>query len=133
MLIVENLKHLAILIRYTIISINKQNTQNKDIKMSVILKTYDEVLADLVARFRNRRLELNLTQEGLANRTGISAGAIKHFEKTGRITLDKLLNIAMVLGVMDEFDNLLQPKTQRPADLFVQTRSQKQRKRGKLK
>ena len=53
-----------------------------------------------------------------------------HFEKTGKVGLDILLNMALVLGCLDEFDALLleEPK---PTNLFQEDNTARQR--GRLK
>lgn len=94
------------------------------------LKTPNEVLLQLAGRMRERRLKQNLTQEGLATRSGISIGAVKHFEKTGKIVLDNLLKMAVVLGCLNEFDELLS-STPKPTNLFVDEETP--RKKGRLK
>lgn len=52
------------------------------------LKTPQKVQAELTACFKARRLAMNLTQEGLAMRAGVSWGALKWFERTGMIAFD---------------------------------------------
>lgn len=50
-------------------------------------------------------------------RVGVSTGTIKRFEKTGQISVDTLLAIALVLGTADDFDNnLFRPRTAVPVD-----------------
>jgi transcriptional regulator with XRE-family HTH domain len=100
--------------------------------MDIVLKTYNEVLHELILRFRKRRLDMNLTQVGLADRAGLSVGAVKHFEKTGKTTLDKFLKLAAVLGSLGDFDNILASHIIRPTNLFEDMVT-KNRKRGKLK
>ena len=98
--------------------------------MAFELKTSKEVLLQIAQRIKQRRLKQNLTQAGLALRAGVSVGTIKHFEKTGKVGLDILLNMALVLGCLDEFDALLleEPK---PTNLFQEDNTARQR--GRLK
>lgn len=49
---------------------------------------------------------MNLTQEGVAVRSGVSWGSLKRFERTGLIALDALLRIALVLDCLGDFDNV---------------------------
>lgn len=70
------------------------------------LKTPTDVRRELAARFKARRLDLNLTQEGLAGRSGVSWGSLKRFERTGLIALDALLKIALVLGCLGDFHGI---------------------------
>lgn len=73
------------------------------------LKTPQELRQELGQRVKSYRLTINLSQEGLARRAGISAGTIKRFEKSGHISVDSLLKIAFVLDAVKDFDNLFKP------------------------
>jgi transcriptional regulator with XRE-family HTH domain len=74
--------------------------------MSIELKTPRDVQRELAGRFKARRLAMNLTQEGLAARSGVSWSSLKRFEHTGLIALDGLLKLALVLGCLGDFDRL---------------------------
>ena len=100
--------------------------------MAIILKTPVEIMEDLASKIKNKRLELNLTQEGICSRSGVSLGSLKRFESTGQISLESLLKLAHAMGELSEFDTLLQPKKNR-SSLFGETRPVKNRQRGKLK
>lgn len=99
--------------------------------MSFNIKTPQEVLMQIAARMKQKRLDLNLTQGGLATRTGISIGTIKHFEKTGKTSFDTVLQMALALGCLDDFDALLLP-SYKPQNLFG-TDNTNTRKRGRIK
>jgi len=77
-----------------------------DNMMSIELKTPRDVERELAGRFKSRRLALNLTQEGLAARAGVSWSSLKRFEYTGLIALDGLLKLAMVLECLGDFDRV---------------------------
>jgi transcriptional regulator with XRE-family HTH domain len=74
--------------------------------VSIDLKTPKDVQKELAGRFRGRRLALNLTQEGLATRSGVTWSSLKRFERTGLISLDSLLNLALVLDCLSDFDQV---------------------------
>ncbi|MCX6604716.1 MAG: helix-turn-helix transcriptional regulator [Acidobacteria bacterium] len=74
--------------------------------MSFELRTPRELQRDLARRFKTRRLALNLTQEGLAARAGVSWSSLKRFEHTGLIALEALLRLALVLGCLRDFDRV---------------------------
>lgn len=46
-----------------------------------------EVALQIAARVKTRRLELNLTQEGMAARAGLKFATYRRFEQTGEISL----------------------------------------------
>ena len=74
--------------------------------MAVYLKTVQEVQAGIAGRFKARRLAMNLTQNELAARSGVTFSSLKRFEREGLIALDSLLNLALVLNCLDDFDEL---------------------------
>ena len=50
--------------------------------MSITLKTPLDAQQELAARFKGRRLAMNLTREGLASRSGVNPSSLKRFEST---------------------------------------------------
>ena len=74
--------------------------------LSATLKTPRDVQRELAARFRARRLSMNLSQEGLAQRSGVSWSSLKRFEHTGLVALDSLLHLALVLDCLQDFDKV---------------------------
>ena len=51
------------------------------------LQTPSDIQRELAARAKARRLELNITQAELAERSGVSFGSLRRFEATGEISL----------------------------------------------
>jgi transcriptional regulator with XRE-family HTH domain len=49
---------------------------------------------------------MNLTQRELAARSGVTWSSLKRFEREGLIALDSLLNLALALNLLDDFDKL---------------------------
>jgi len=74
--------------------------------LSVYLKTVQEVQTGIAARFKARRLAMNLTQRELAARSGVTWASLKRFERQGLIALESLLKLAVVLECLDDFDAL---------------------------
>ncbi len=99
--------------------------------MSFILKSQQEVIQEIAKRAKFKRLEQNLTQEGLALRSGVSLGSIKRFERTGEISLKSLIDIALALGCLEDFDALFADNASR-GSLF-EMKEEKKRKRGSIK
>jgi transcriptional regulator with XRE-family HTH domain len=78
--------------------------------LSVDLFSSDTIAKGLARRVRRRRLDMNLSQEGVANRSGVTLASVKRFEQTGLISLDSLIRIALVIDGAEEFNSLFQPK-----------------------
>ena len=68
--------------------------------------TVQEVQSGIASRFKARRLAMNLTQRELAARSGLTLSSLKRFEREGLIALDSLLNLALVLDCLDDFQLL---------------------------
>lgn len=65
-----------------------------------------EVGCAIAKQAQARRLSLDLSQKTLSDRSGVSLGVIKKFERSGKISLESLLKIALMLGCLHEFENL---------------------------
>lgn len=74
--------------------------------MAITLKTPNDVQDELRLRFRALRLRRNLTQDGLARRSGVSLPSLRRFERTGRIAFESLLKLALVLECLSDFDKV---------------------------
>lgn len=74
--------------------------------MLSFFKTGKEIAKDIARRERNKRKLYKLTQQELANKSGVSLGSLKRFESTGNISLKSLLKLAFVLDSQIDFDNL---------------------------
>jgi transcriptional regulator with XRE-family HTH domain len=103
--------------------------------LSMELKTPKDVQMDLATRFKARRLALNLTQEGLSERSGVSWGSLKRFERTGLIALDALLKLALVLGCLGDFDQVCADDGRGLANKSLDEilKAPKQRQKGRIK
>jgi transcriptional regulator with XRE-family HTH domain len=101
--------------------------------LSFVLRAPGEVSQELADRVRDLRLRLNLTQEGLAQRAGLSTGTVKRFEKIGQISLVSFLQISQVLGELENFDKLFQSRASLPASIEDIINQPEKPKRGRLK
>jgi transcriptional regulator with XRE-family HTH domain len=63
----------------------------------------------LAENIRNRRLSMELTQEGLAERSGVPLATLRKFEQKGSISLESFLKLLMVIGGLEEMVNVLKP------------------------
>ena len=77
--------------------------------ISIDMMTPQEIQKVIASGARNRRLQLNLSQQTLSEKSGVSYGSLKKFEQTGQISLESLLKLAVVLGRVDDFKALFVP------------------------
>ena len=106
-------------------------TTNKNNIHNVQFKSPEDMMHYLAQKAKVLRLEANLTQSGLAVRSGVSLGSVKRFEKTGEISLKSLLNIGMALRRLEDFDNVFSPSDV-PQSLFTEEKKIP-RQRGRRK
>jgi transcriptional regulator with XRE-family HTH domain len=88
------------------------------------------ILKGIALRLRERRLELNLTQKGLASKAGVSLGTLKRFENSYEISLKHLIMIALVLDSTEEFEQLFTKRQFESIDEVLETTKVKKRERG---
>ena len=69
-------------------------------------KSMSERMIDLAGRIVKYRKKAGLTQLELSDRSGVSYGSIKRFERTGKISLESLWLIATALECDDQLDEL---------------------------
>lgn len=65
-----------------------------------------EISLNLAAKFRKLRKKSNMSQAEFADRSGVSLGSLKRFERTGRISLESLLKLAHLIDRSQEFLSL---------------------------
>lgn len=76
-------------------------------KILPITELDPKALAMKVAeRVKARRLEMNLTQEGLAARAGVKLPTYRRFERTGNISFKSLLQIGIALEMHKDINSL---------------------------
>lgn len=89
-----------------------------------------DVARRIAKKVKERRLEMNLTQEGLSVRAGIKLPTYRRFERTGEISLRGLLQIAFALNALRDFEGLFTQKQYQTLD-EVLAEGDSKRKRGK--
>ncbi|HEX8359753.1 MAG TPA: helix-turn-helix transcriptional regulator [Longimicrobium sp.] len=90
-----------------------------------------EIARMLARRVKALRLENGWTQQEAAERAGLALATYRHFERTGRVSLERLLKLAVILDARAGFDQLFaRPPARSLAEL--EKRAERQtRKRGK--
>ena len=78
-----------------------------DTIVAFIFLSSDDMSTELALRVKNRRLAQKLTQEGLANRSGVPFGTLKKFERTGQISLISFIKLVTALGDEGTLEKLL--------------------------
>ena len=86
------------------------------------LQTPGEMARSLAARVRALRLQRGWTQQEMAERSGLTLATYRRFERTGRIALERLLRIAVILDAQAGFEQVFAlPPARSLAELAAQT------------
>lgn len=99
--------------------------------ISFDMMTPAEMKKAIALRARELRLEFNLSQQTLSEKSGVSYGSLKKFEQTGQISLESLLKIALILGCIDDFKVLFALKKTEKALSLDELIENGKRKRGR--
>ena len=89
----------------------------------------------LVENVRERRLQMELTQEGLAERSGVPLSTLRKFEQKGNISLESFLKLLSVIGGLEEVINVLKPNKPnfKSIDEVLKSEEEITKKRGRKK
>ena len=101
--------------------------------LTINISTPKSIMQDLKDKFKQKRLSLNLTQEGLSNKSAVSLGSIKRFETTGQISFESLLKLAFVLDCLDDFKNIANKKDEQYEKMDDLLKIKPSKKRGAIK
>ena len=71
-----------------------------------VWETAEEIDMELAKRAKKIRKRRGISQEELSERTGVSYGSLKRFERTGMISLVSLTKIAMELDCVDDIKDM---------------------------
>lgn len=77
------------------------------------LRSPTDISTQIANRMQKKRKANKLTQIQLAEKSGVSLGSIKRFERLGEISLSSLVKIAFILDCEDDFDALFARKEYR--------------------
>lgn len=97
----------------------------------ISIKSPFEMLKEISKKSQEKRLQLNLTQKTLSEKSGVSYGTLKKFEQKGQISLESLLKIALALGEMDAFDHLFEQEDNKLPTSLDNLLFDSHRKRGR--
>ena len=99
--------------------------------ISIDMITSQEMIKKIAEKARAKRLALDLSQQTLSEKSGVSYGVLKKFERTGQISLESLLKLSLGLGSIGGFNSLF--STNKPEEVLSLDELMKdvKRKRGR--
>ncbi len=100
----------------------------------MLTKTAKELAQEIAKRLTAMRLQHAWTREDLAKRSGINIYTLKHFERTGQISLERLIALCEQLDILSDFERTFKPRARVSIDDWqVPAHQQQLRKRGRRK
>jgi transcriptional regulator with XRE-family HTH domain len=90
-----------------------------------------EIARTLARRVKVLRLDRGWTQEEAAGRAGLALATYRQFERTGQISLERLLKLAVVLDAAPGFDQLFVRPPARSLAELEKLAERQTRKRGR--
>lgn len=90
----------------------------------------DGICLQIAKRLTAVRLQKTWTRDQLAEQANINVYTLKRFERTGQISLDRLIKICKALDMYDEFERVFKPRQRVSVDGW-EVKPEKVRKRGK--
>lgn len=101
----------------------------------ILLTTVAKAQKKIAENSRLQRLSMALTQQGLAERSGVALPTLRKFEQKGLISLESFLQLQMVLGGLENIVKSIEPNIAEFSSIDEVLESQKKptRKRGNRK
>lgn len=93
--------------------------------------TSKAVLREMAERIKQYRIKIELTQEELSIKCGVSLRSISRFEKGEDIQFSNLIKILQGLGLKDNIDLLVPDVTKYPSYYALPKKRQRVRKKTK--
>ena len=82
-------------------------------------KTPNEIAKNLADKVKKHRKKLKISQEVLAQKSGVSLGSIKRFETKYEISLQSFIKIAIALDLDNDFEKLFTVKSYSSIDEVI--------------
>ena len=82
-------------------------------------KTPNEIVKSLADKIKEHRKKLKISQEVLAQKSGVSLGSIKRFETKHEISLQSFIKITIALDLDNDFESLFTAKTYTTIDEII--------------
>lgn len=82
-------------------------------------KTPNEIAKNLAEKIKQQRKKLKISQQKLAQKSGVSLGSIKRFETKYEISLLSFIKIAIALDLDNDIENLFTTKTYTSIDEVI--------------
>ena len=83
-------------------------------------------------RVRERRLDRGWTQAELSARSSVAVDTLKKFERTGQVSLPRLVRLAIALGCAAELEGLFRERSPQSLEDLERARRRRGRSLGRV-
>ncbi len=99
------------------------------LRISYELASNQQIRTDLGEKLASQRLAQNITQEQLAERSGVSLRTLKRLEKGENSSIETLVKVMSGLQLLANLEQLIPAPTVRPMERIQQKGKERQRAR----
>ena len=90
----------------------------------------NSILSELGARLAQARLDLNMTQEELAEEAAVSKRTVERLETGQSVQLSNLIRVFDALGLVSHLNQIIPPSGPRPIEMLRHQGKQRRRATG---
>ncbi len=91
----------------------------------------EEMCKDIARDFRRRRIEKDISQKQMAEKSAVALATIRHFERTGQISLKSLVALAVAMGYATELKTLFRDPKFSTTDELLQINRNRDKRRAR--
>ena len=95
-------------------------------------KSYQEYIKELGQKIKTYRIMKELSQQDLADKTGVSKRSISRLEQGETVQVDNLFKILLALGLGENIEVLVPDQTKRPGFYLEKTDNKPKRVRKRI-
>ena len=86
-------------------------------------------LKKIADNLKSQRIQKNLTQKELSERSGVSLASLRNFEQKGEIALQRLVQLAIALDATEGLSELFAPQKHETLNEFLNSNINKKRQK----
>ena len=86
---------------------------------SYILSSEKEIIKDISNKIKKKRISLNISQEYVSKKTGLSMHTISNIESGKSFTIESLIKVMQVLGIVENLKGLIDDPVLGPDEIHM--------------
>lgn len=82
------------------------------------IENNEMIMKEMGIRIKDTRISIELTQQGLAERAGISQRTIERIENGENVKVENIINVLRAMQLLQNLENLVPEQRLRPTELY---------------